>query len=183
MDVVLIEGCKLTVNLNVYAEALRIFQANWTNQDCWPSTNLKCQVERGSLWMECSIPKKRVAIFQHFWKVVYLLPVPSHWICTSEAIFCVQLLMAVLMAKTFLFKCIFLAYSGSILFNVWETEKSENCLTLCGCAVQLGNRALVDSQQKTAFKLRFLLSGASGRRQVKKETTGPLCYHILPILM
>lgn len=57
------------------------------------------QVERGSLWMECSIPKKRVAIFQHFWK--------------------------------------------------------------------LGNRALVDSQQKTAFKLRFLLSGASGRRQAE----------------
>ena len=27
------------------------------------------QVERGSLWMECSIPKKRVAIFQDFWKV------------------------------------------------------------------------------------------------------------------
>ncbi|KAG0610390.1 hypothetical protein M758_7G062100 [Ceratodon purpureus] len=57
------------------------------------------QVERGSLWMECSIPKKRVAIFQDFWR--------------------------------------------------------------------LGNRALVDSQQKTAFKLRFLLSGASGRRQAE----------------
>lgn len=27
------------------------------------------QVESGSLWMECSIPKKRVAIFQDFWKV------------------------------------------------------------------------------------------------------------------
>lgn len=29
------------------------------------------QVERGSLWMECSIPKKRVAIFQDFWRVCF----------------------------------------------------------------------------------------------------------------
>jgi hypothetical protein len=31
---------------------------------------------------------------------------------------------------------------------------------------QRGSRALIDSQQKTAFELRFILSGASGRRQV-----------------
>jgi hypothetical protein len=29
------------------------------------------QVERGRLWMECSIPKKRVGIFQDLWKVSY----------------------------------------------------------------------------------------------------------------
>jgi len=57
------------------------------------------QVERGSVWMECNIPKKQVAIFQNLWK--------------------------------------------------------------------RGSRALIDSQQKTAFELRFILSGASGRRQAE----------------
>lgn len=36
------------------------------------------QVERGSLWMECSIPKKRVTIFQDFWKVQYLVTEFAH---------------------------------------------------------------------------------------------------------
>jgi hypothetical protein len=57
------------------------------------------QMERGSVWMACSIPKKRVPIFRNLWK--------------------------------------------------------------------LGKKAFVESQQNTAFELRFILSGVSGRRQAE----------------
>lgn len=60
--------------------------------------DIAMQVEKGSVWMECSIPKKRVAILQNFWK--------------------------------------------------------------------LGNWGLLDSQQASAFELRFVISG-TGRRQAE----------------
>lgn len=31
--------------------------------------DISMQVEKGSMWMECTIPKKRVAILQNFWKL------------------------------------------------------------------------------------------------------------------
>lgn len=39
-----------------------------------PIESVELQVEKGSMWMECTIPKKRVAILQNFWKVWWLSP-------------------------------------------------------------------------------------------------------------
>lgn len=81
----------------ICASTLHTFQTSWANRDCWPLSTMKAQVERGSLWMECSIPKKRVAIFQSFWKVIEYF----HF----EAIFSVaQLLMAVVFLRCIFFR-------------------------------------------------------------------------------